>query len=292
MHSLWLLMPESSLWVIGHSSARFRNEMERDRHFQTWRRMWQRCGTHDEQPTWKWAPRISCNQCIGPRTIEKGKEVEIYPTFCARTMLLLLTRCFALLFLSLGSVCTGQSQICVKNSLLYWLTRRKLTQVWNNQSQCLNPLICWTFKDHSRQVSNHRATCCRITRTSEESFGWSAIDQILYRCRIHQNSRPGKYFMTKYAGEFSEFDGHVVCRECTLPRDDKSSTPKGWIRGNVENWSGTGSGDQLPSQKARRSDQNRGSEYRTDLTNSWEIWQRKHELLVTMNIIQQAQGNL
>ena len=40
--------------------------------------------------------------------------------------------------------------------------------------------------------------------------------------------------MTKDAEEFSEFDGHVVCREYALPRDDESSTPKGWVRGDTK----------------------------------------------------------
>ena len=38
---------------------------------------------------------------------------------------------------------------------------------------------------------------------------------------------PGQFFATKDAEEFSEFDGHVGCREYTLPRDDESSTPIG-----------------------------------------------------------------
>ena len=40
--------------------------------------------------------------------------------------------------------------------------------------------------------------------------------------------------MTKDAEEFSHFDGHVACREYTLPRDDESSKPKGWIRGGTK----------------------------------------------------------
>ena len=42
---------------------------------------------------------------------------------------------------------------------------------------------------------------------------------------------PGQYFMTNDAEEFSQFDGHVACREYTLPQDEEPSTPKGWIRG-------------------------------------------------------------
>ena len=44
----------------------------------------------------------------------------------------------------------------------------------------------------------------------------------------------GQYFMTKDNEEFSQFTEPVTCREYTLPRDEKSSDPKGWIRGNTK----------------------------------------------------------
>ena len=44
----------------------------------------------------------------------------------------------------------------------------------------------------------------------------------------------GQYFMTKHIDEFSQFTEPVTCRECTLPRDEKSTDPKGWIRGNTQ----------------------------------------------------------
>ena len=44
----------------------------------------------------------------------------------------------------------------------------------------------------------------------------------------------GQYFMTKDTEEFSQFAEPVACREYTLPRDVKSSDPKGWIRGNTK----------------------------------------------------------
>ena len=43
----------------------------------------------------------------------------------------------------------------------------------------------------------------------------------------------GQYFMTKHTEEFSQFTDSVACREYTLPRDEDSSEPKGWIRGNT-----------------------------------------------------------
>ena len=44
----------------------------------------------------------------------------------------------------------------------------------------------------------------------------------------------GQFFMTKDTEEFSRFTEPVTCREYTLPRDEKSSDPKGWIRGNTK----------------------------------------------------------
>ena len=44
----------------------------------------------------------------------------------------------------------------------------------------------------------------------------------------------GQYFMTKDTEEFSQFTDSVACREYTLPRDEQSSAPKGWIRGNTK----------------------------------------------------------
>ena len=42
----------------------------------------------------------------------------------------------------------------------------------------------------------------------------------------------GQYFMTKDTDLFSKYTESVACREYTLPRDEQSSDPKGWIRGN------------------------------------------------------------
>ena len=44
----------------------------------------------------------------------------------------------------------------------------------------------------------------------------------------------GQYFMTKDTEEFSQFTDSVACREYTLPRDEDSSEPKGWIKVNTK----------------------------------------------------------
>ena len=43
-----------------------------------------------------------------------------------------------------------------------------------------------------------------------------------------------QYVMTKDTEEFSQFTDSVACCEYTLPRDESSSEPKGWIRGNTK----------------------------------------------------------
>ena len=40
--------------------------------------------------------------------------------------------------------------------------------------------------------------------------------------------------MTKHTDEFLQFAEPVTCLEYTLPRDEKSTDPKGWIRGNTK----------------------------------------------------------
>ena len=44
----------------------------------------------------------------------------------------------------------------------------------------------------------------------------------------------GQYFMTQDTAELSQFTDAVACRECTLPRDEDASEPKGWLRGNTK----------------------------------------------------------
>ena len=43
-----------------------------------------------------------------------------------------------------------------------------------------------------------------------------------------------QYFMTKDTEEFSQITDTVACRGYTLPRDEETSEPKGWIQGNTK----------------------------------------------------------
>ena len=45
----------------------------------------------------------------------------------------------------------------------------------------------------------------------------------------------GQYFMTKHTDEFSQFTDAMTSHEYTLPRGEKSTDLKDWIRGNTKN---------------------------------------------------------
>ena len=56
--------------------------------------------------------------------------------------------------------------------------------------------------------------------------------------------KKGQYFMAKDAGDLTQFNT-VACRENTLPREDATSQPKGWIPREHQNWARVGSYNQL-----------------------------------------------
>ena len=43
----------------------------------------------------------------------------------------------------------------------------------------------------------------------------------------------GQFFMTKDTGDLTQFHS-VACREYTLPREEATSQPKGWVQGNTK----------------------------------------------------------
>ena len=62
-------------------------------------------------------------------------------------------------------------------------------------------------------------------------------DQLIKNCidaGFLKTVEVGQYFMTKHTDEFLQFAEPVRCREYTVPRDDKSTDPKGWIQRNTK----------------------------------------------------------
>ena len=65
----------------------------------------------------------------------------------------------------------------------------------------------------------------------------SQQDRVIKICidaRFQKTVEAGQFFITKDTEELSQFTEPVTCREYTLPRDENSTDPKGWIRGNTK----------------------------------------------------------
>ena len=68
----------------------------------------------------------------------------------------------------------------------------------------------------------------RIESLSPES----KVSRFCKEARFMRVVEVGQYLVTKDTGNFRQFRS-VACREYTLPRDDPSPQPKGWIQGNM-----------------------------------------------------------
>ena len=70
----------------------------------------------------------------------------------------------------------------------------------------------------------------RVERLSQQN----RVIKICADAGFLKTGEVGQYFMTKHTDEFLQFAEPVTCREYTLPRDDQSADPKGWIRVNTK----------------------------------------------------------
>ena len=60
------------------------------------------------------------------------------------------------------------------------------------------------------------------------------VDKLSQQKRVIKFCTDAGFLTTVDTEEFSQFTESVACREHTLPRDENSSDPKGWIRGNTQ----------------------------------------------------------
>ena len=139
---------------------------------------------------------------------------------------------FAQLFLLISSVFTEQSQICVKNVTCHVRTGRLVV---SGQS---DPLFVPSVMKTHILLTDDLAQEEDLLQRYQERVEWlSQQDRVIKFCTdagFLTTVDVGQYFMTKDTEEFSQFTDSVACREYTLPRDENSSEPKDWIRGNTK----------------------------------------------------------
>ena len=163
----------------------------------------------------------------------KAKEVENY-LFTSVLMGIPLKLCFAQLFLTISSISTEQSQICVMKTESAKQERWNLC--WqNNLAHCSSQQICWWKHLHLRPKILHRNFFLQKYKERVEMLPQQ--NRVIKFCTdagFLTTVKVGQYFMTKDTEEFSQFTDSVACREYTLPRDQNHLTQKGWMQGNTK----------------------------------------------------------
>ena len=79
---------------------------------------------------------------------------------------------------------------------------------------------------------NHQILWQQYTERIESLSPESKVSRFCKEAGFMRIVEVGQYFVTKDTSDFRQFRS-VACREYTLPRDDPSSQPKGWIQGNM-----------------------------------------------------------
>ena len=98
---------------------------------------------------------------------------------------------------------------------------------------CSSEQVCWW--QHHRPKFLHKKIFCKSTKNEwKGSHKQNRVMKICTDARFLTTVDVGQYFMTKDTEESSQITEPVTCREYTLPRDEQSSDPKGWIRGNTK----------------------------------------------------------
>ena len=165
-------------------------------------------------------------RCLEERS--KAKEVENY-LYTFVPMVIRLKLFFAQSFLSISSVSAEQSQNCVKSTVSAKLAQGDL--LWQSSlTHFSRQQTCWWWHPHPRLRFLHKKTLLQKHKELVEKL--SQPDQLIQVCTdagFLKTVEVGQYFMTKHTDEFLQFAEPVTCREYTLPRDDKSTDPKGWM---------------------------------------------------------------
>ena len=167
---------------------------------------------------------FSVQQLYRPEEIRKVKEKGRCPYTSLLTKIQLI-QFIALFFLSISSVSTEQWQLYAMNM--------KATKIERG-----NPFFWWDSQLFSEKSKKKFLFMMKNPETTK-SFCNKMFNKLIAKlskfCKeagFMHVFEIGQYFVSKDTGSLRQ-SRSVACREYTLPRDDKASQPKGWIRGNM-----------------------------------------------------------
>ena len=157
---------------------------------------------------------------------------------------------FALLFLSISSVSTGQSQNCVKNVRVQCSVQIRFSKS-RNRRILWSPPTCWTSKNLLQTNEKEQDDLLHIHKDKVQNLpDEEKLTKLSAVAVFAKTVGFGQFFMTKDTGDFFLYDGYAGL-------SGVRTSSKWWIiraerldSWRHENWSCIGSYDQLPSWKA------------------------------------------
>ena len=169
----------------------------------------------------KRTPSFLSNQSTVPRNAQKQKRWKIINTLLCRLKLF-----FAQSFLLISSVSTEQPQIFAMNTVLVKQERGRPVVAEESDPLFETARLLMKTPTLSTEVPAQEDL---LQKYKERVERLSQQNRVIKICTVGV----GQYFMTKHTDELFQFTEPVTCREYTFPRDEKTSDPKGWIRGNT-----------------------------------------------------------
>ena len=196
-------------------------------HWQTWRKMGSSRWIDDDQVQRKRTPSFPSYESIVPRNAQKQRRWNI-----SKTRLKLF---FAQWMISVNqlSIYGVVSDLCDGYSACQARTARP---VLAGQSDPLfEPArLLMTTPTPSTEVPAQEKLLQKYKERVERLSQQERLIKLFTDAGFLKTVGVGQYLMTKDTKGFSQFAEPVTCREYTLPRDEKSPDPKGWIRGNTK----------------------------------------------------------
>ena len=170
-------------------------------------------------------PRV---QCLEERSKAKEAENHQHTSVPMGKRLKLFS---AQLFLLISAVSKEESQMCVMNTGP--VKQERGDPCWQDNLTHCSSLLMKTPTPSTEDPAQEDL----LQKYKERVERLSQQNRVIKFCTdagFLTTVEVGQYFMTKHTDEFLEFAEPVTCREYTLPRDEKSTVPKGWIRGNTK----------------------------------------------------------
>ena len=127
-----------------------------------------------------------------------------------------------------------QSQICVKNTVAVKQEQGDLFLAEQSDPLFAPADLLITTPTPSIEIPAQENLLQKHTERVEKLPQPDRLIKICTDAGFLKTVEVGQYFMPIDTAEFSQFTDAVACREYTLPRDEKSTDPKGWIRGNTK----------------------------------------------------------